>query len=149
MREPFSFWNDNFLLVWFLVICKSFFDKINEKTIYQSLKRIRNCSNVPCRHFGKLHRKILHWANSSPEKISSFILIVNFWWNTHTPPQYSCSVTAIVALSNRTEITTTTTSSWAEQRNRNNYTKDQRAQSLMLKFLSFHLISRVSKRRTI
>ena len=30
----------------------------------------------------------------------------------------------------------------------NNYTEDQRAQSLMLKFLSFHLI-RVSKRRTI
>ena len=72
----------------------------------------------------------------------------NWWRNTHTPPRYSRSVTARVALSNRTENTTTTTSSWAEQRNRDNYTKDQRAQSLMLKFLSFHLI-RVSKRRTI
>ena len=29
--------NDNFLLVWFSVICKSFFDKINEKAIYQCL----------------------------------------------------------------------------------------------------------------
>ena len=37
---------------------------------------------------------------------------------THTPPQYSCSVTATVALSNRTENTTTTTERWAEQRNR-------------------------------
>ena len=66
-------------------------------------------------------------------------------FDAHTPPQYGCSVTARVALSNRTENTTTTTISWAEQRNRDNYIKDQRAQSLMLKFLSFHLISSEKK----
>ena len=68
----------------------------------------------------------------------NYVFTVSFFYGlTHTPPQYSCSVTATVALSNRTENTTTTTERWAEQRNRDNYTKYQRAQKPHVEILVF------------